>query len=67
MTHKNTIYDFPHTQYRTCAEFSFDGSNDFVIVQDCDGCEACDIVIINRQDAINLAHKILDHVREVAA
>lgn len=68
MAKKAYLYSFPHTQYRTRAEFAHDGSGDFVIIQagahDQDG---CDIVLINRQDAINLAHRILDHAREVAA
>ena len=65
---KTPIYEFPHTQYRTRAELAHDGSGDFVISQEpTDECSELDIVVIDRQDAINLAHKILDHVREVAA
>lgn len=59
--------NFLRTPYRTRVEFAHDGSGDFVIVQARTDGNGNDIVILDSQDAINMAHAILDHAREVAA
>lgn len=67
MANQAALFSFPNTTYPTRVEFAHDGSGDFVIVQSRTDGNGCDIVVLDRQDTINLAHAILSHVGEVAA
>ena len=67
MAHQAALFSFPNTTYPTRVELAHDGSGDFVMVQARTDGNGCDIVLINRLDAINMAHAILANAGQEAA